>query len=207
MAESRFDEHCRLENTREREDWISEKKREIYGGGAPFIMGGSETRTLYNELVCCFVNGQFKASLILAAAVCEHILVNNSSIVEPSFIEEEPTLGQAISKAIEIGVIIDDSDLWWLRDRRNGYIHYRDGRTEDSPTIARFREGDYDEFRTKYEGQEDAKRAIQIALSELARHKQDIGKLPAIDGEFETLYAKRKNGELEADGLQEGEDG
>jgi hypothetical protein len=180
------------EKRQARKQWFNEQVEDRHGERVLLPGGGNETFHLYEDLRGCFINGQFVASVILSASIVEHLLVLELGFTDFAYPESQPTLGQAIRDAENAGIVRDAvSDLQWLNDTRNGYVHFRDGRTDDSPTRERMEEMELGEFNPNRIGEEDARRAIGIAIDQQARHWEDFHEAMNRELDMDELYDDR----------------
>jgi hypothetical protein len=191
--DSGIDNPYEPEKKQSRKEWFIEQVKSQHGEKVLLPGGGSETSHLYEDLMGCFINGQFIACVILSASIVEHLLVLELGFTDFSYPNEEPTLGRAISDAENAGIVTENmDDLKWLNETRNGYVHFRDGRTDPSPTAERIQELDIGEFNPNRIGEEDARRAIGIAIDQQARYWEDFQKATERELDMDELYEQRR---------------
>lgn len=177
---------------KERKNWFVEQVKTHHGERVLLAQGGTETQQLYQDLQGCFISGQFIACVILSASIVEHLLVLELGFTDYSYPEKEPTLGQAITDAHEAGIITDGlDDLRWLANTRNGYVHFRDARTDLSPTMEKFQGPGIEFYNPNTIGEDDARRAIPIVIKQQARTWEDFQKAAEQDLDMDELYQNR----------------
>lgn len=191
--ESGIDNPYTLEKKQARQEWFLGQVEERHGERGLLVGGGTETQNLYEDLQWCFINGQFIACVILSASVVEHLLVLELGFTDFSYPESEPTLGRAIGDAEDAGIVTEGvSDLRWLADTRNRYVHFRDGRTGDSPGLERIQEVKLGDFNPNRIGEEDARKAIPIAIDQQSRYWDDFHEAIEKELDMDELYEQRR---------------
>ncbi|MBK6973514.1 MAG: hypothetical protein IPH26_11435 [Sterolibacteriaceae bacterium] len=114
--------------------WLGKRLRDddLY-----LLQDGAFSKLLFNEVLECFVGGQFIATIVLGFSLIERSIAGRLSHIGQTSVAKGGTSEQLIDAAFNLGWLTgtERDRINDVRKLRNAVVHFREHRAEDRPEV------------------------------------------------------------------------